>query len=142
MSYLDLPRDLAKHPLHDDGVAADVIDLIVGPDDRERGCVALMLCDDRAVGVRPVLIADVPPHAGPGPVLTLLDRILPGVARDGGMVLFGRGRPGGVLLTDTDRRFHQAVIDACRSHGVPLIGAFLATPAAVRPFPPDLRVVT
>ncbi len=142
MSHLDLPRNLAMHPLDDAGVAADVIDLILGHEDRERGCVGLMLCDDRAVGVQPVVIADVRADDRPGPVIDLFDRIFPEVAQDGGMVVFGRGRPGSVLVTDTDRWWHQAVIDACRSHGVHLLGAFLATPAAVRAFPPDLRVVT
>ena len=39
------------------------------------------------------------------------------------------------LLTDSDRRWHQMAIDACRVGRVPLVGAFLATPAVVRSFP-------
>ncbi len=45
---------------------------------------------------------------------------------------------GSVLFSDSDRRWHQVAIDACRAAGIPLVGAFLATPAAVRSFPEPL----
>ena len=53
---------------------------------------------------------------------------------------FRRGRLGGALLTDTDRGWHQMVFDACRAHGVRLVGTYLATPATVRSFPEPLSV--
>ena len=40
-----------------------------------------------------------------------------------------------MLVTDSDRCWHQVAIDSCRRAGVRLVGAFLATPAAVRSFP-------
>jgi hypothetical protein len=52
--------------------------------------------------------------------------------------VFVRGRSGSVLLTDVDRRWHEAVLGSCRSAGVRLLGAFLATPATVRSFPEPL----
>ena len=60
----------------------------------------------------------------------------------GGALLFVRGRDGSVMFTDTDRRWHQVALDACRLAGIPLVGAFLATPAVVRSFPapPDSAV--
>ena len=52
-----------------------------------------------------------------------------------------RGRDGSVLVTDADRRWHQVAIDACRVAGIPLVGAFLATPAVVRAFPEPFGAV-
>ena len=142
MTYHDLPSDLATAPLDDPALAGDVIDLILGPVARERGCFAIMICDERAVGLQPLVLSDIPADAGPGPLLALLDELLPRIRGAGGMVVAGRGRPGSVLLTDTDRAWHQVLIDACREHGVPLLGTFLATPAAIRPFPCDLRAAS
>ena len=57
------------------------------------------------------------------------------MAEHHGRVILGRGRPGGLLLTDEDRAWHQAVLDLCRRLGVPLIGVYLASPSGVRAFP-------
>jgi hypothetical protein len=142
MSYRDLPADLSSRPLDDQSLAADVIDLIIEPDDRERGCVAAMLCDARGIGVHPVVIGDIEPGHAVSALHRLLGIVLPEVAANGGSVLLGLGRAGGIVLSDADRAWHQGAIDACRAHGVRLLAAFVATPAAVRPFPPDLRVAS
>ena len=60
------------------------------------------------------------------------------VGEKGGALLFVRGREGSAPFTDADRRWHQVAIDACRGAGIPLVGAFLATPAVVRAFPGPL----
>lgn len=64
-----------------------------------------------------------------------LEPILSVVAEHDGKVILGRGRPGGLLLTDDDRAWHQAVLDLCQHLGVPLIGCYLASPSGVRAFP-------
>ncbi|MBM6400777.1 hypothetical protein [Phycicoccus sonneratiae] len=56
-------------------------------------------------------------------------------------MLFARGRDGSVLVTDADRRWHEVVLDVCRRAELRLVGAFLATPATVRSFPPPLTAV-
>lgn len=142
MSYLDLPADLSTRPLDDETIAADVIDLILEPEDRERGCLAAMLCDSVGVGIQPVVLGDIPPGEATAGVRRLLDVLLPDVAAARGTILLGLGRAGSVLLTDADREWHEAAIQVCRNHGVRLLGAFVATPAAVRAFPPDLRVAS
>jgi len=63
------------------------------------------------------------------------DQLCRMVAETGGALLFVRGRDGSVLITDSDRRWHQVAIDACRVAGVSLVGAFLATPSGVESFP-------
>jgi len=138
MSYLDLPSDLSTRSLTDTTLAADVIDLILEPDERERGCVAAMLCDADDIGVQPLVLGDLGPEGPVTGARRLLDHVLPELAAVGGSVLLGLGRPGGVVLTDGDRAWHQSVLDLCRAHDVRLLGAYIATPAAVRELPPDL----
>ncbi len=142
MSYHDLPSDLATHPLDDDVIRADVIDLIAEPEARDEGCLALMLCDERAVGLQPVVLGDLGPDRVLEGTSRMLSITLPDLADRRGSLVAGLGRPGSVLLTDADRAWHQLVLDRCRDHGVTLLGAYVATPSAVRPFPPDLRVAS
>ncbi len=142
MSYRDLPSDLATHPLEDDVIRADVIDLIAEPEAREVGCLALMLCDDRGIGVQPVVLGELIPGRVMEGTSRLLSITLPDLAASGGSLVAGLGRPGSVLLSDADRGWHQLVLDLCREHEVTLLGAYIATPSAVRPFPPDLRVAS
>ena len=52
-----------------------------------------------------------------------------------GALVLVRGRPGRVLLTDDDRRWHELVLATCRREEVLVLGAYLATPAVVRAFP-------
>lgn len=142
MSYHDLPADLRSRPLTDPALGADVIDLVVDPDTREGGALALMLCDENDHGIQPFLVDGVPADADPTTVGAALRALLSVVADHDGSVLVARGRPGGILLTDADREWHQAVIEECRAAGTRLLGAFLATPAGVRAFPEGLRLVS
>ncbi len=135
MSFDDLPDDWSDLPLDGPGVGADVADLVVGIADRETGCIGLLLTDSRLRLVHPMVVAEVPDDGGHESVPGHLDTVL-GLLRElGGALGFVRGRPGSVFLTDADRRWHEAVLSACRRHDVPLFGAWLATPDVVRPFP-------
>ena len=141
MSFDDLPENWSDLPLDDPGLAADVADLVVGHADREGGCVALVLTHaDRRMS-QPCVVNDVDDTVEPaefGPFLEQLSRM---VAETGGGVLFVRGRPGSVPLTDADRRWHDMAVHACRAGGAPLLGAYPATPATVRSFPEPLEGV-
>ena len=90
---------------------------------------------------QPCVIGDVPADADPGQMAPFLAELARMVAGDGGAVLFARGRDGSVLLTDADRAWHETVLDACRAGGARLVGAYLATSAAVRAFPGPLGAV-
>ncbi|MEO7070900.1 MAG: hypothetical protein ABI131_10455 [Nostocoides sp.] len=138
MTYRDLPPDLSTISLDDPGIAADVIDLILEPDDREVGAIGIMLCDADGRGLQPVVIGELPPDAAPERLGWDLEPILSAVAEHGGKVILGRGRPGGLLLSDDDRAWHQSVLDLCQHVQVPLIGCYLASPSGVRAFPVHL----
>lgn len=138
MSFDDLPESWSDHPIDDPGRAADVVDLFVGHADRQGGCLLLLLLGPERRLVQPFLVGEVADDADPARAAPGVREIVAGVAAVGGAVVFARGRPGSVLLTDADRRWHEMVLAACRDGGAPLAGAYLATPAAVRAFPPPL----
>jgi hypothetical protein len=135
MSYHDLPADLRTIPLTDRTVQADVIDLILGIDERRSGALALMLCDEHDRGVQPIVLSDLAPTAPAVELRRLLDLLLPMVGQAGGAILLGRGRRRGLMPTDADRAWHQATIEACDRHEVRLLGFYLASPDGVEALP-------
>lgn len=135
MSFDDLPQNWPDLPLDTPGLAADVADLFVGHRDRLGGCVGLLLTKSDLTMGQPAVINDVDERVEPDEFRPFLMQLCGMVADSGAGLLFVRGRDGSVLLTDSDRRWHQLAIDVSRSSGVPLVGAFLATPAVVRAFP-------
>ena len=135
MSFHDLPENWSALPLDTPGLAADVADLVVGDDDRCRGCVGLVLVGSDLRMGQPCVVSDVDDGVEPEEFAPFLVQLSHMVADTEGSMLFVRGRPGSALLTDRDRRWHQVAIDACRAGGAPLLGAFLATSAGVRAFP-------
>jgi hypothetical protein len=135
MSFHDLPENWSALPLDSPGLAADVADLVVGDDDRSRGCVGLILLGADLRMTQPCLVSDVDDGVEPEEFAPFLDQLSRMITDTDGSMVFVRGRPGSALLTDRDRRWHQVAIDACRAGGAPLLGAFLATSAGVRAFP-------
>jgi hypothetical protein len=138
MSYEDLPADLRTIPLTDNTVQADVVDLILGIDQRRCGALALMLCDEGDRGVQPIVLSDLPPDSPAVEVRSLLDLLLPMVGEAKGAILLGRGRRRGLMPTDNDRAWHQATIEACARHKVRLLGFYLASPDGVEALPEPL----
>lgn len=138
MSYQDLPPDLRTIPLTDSTIQADVIDLILGIDERRSGALALMVCDDGDRGVQPIVLSDLPPDSSAVEVRSLLDLLLPMVGETNGSLLLGRGRRRGLMPTDNDRAWHQATIEACARHRVRLLGFYLASPDGVEALPAPL----
>lgn len=137
MSFDDLPETWPDLPLDDPLLAADVVDLVVSHADRVDGCAGFLLLDDTLRLRTPLVIGDTGDEHDPWELRDgLVEALRP---LDLGGVVLARGRDGSVLLTDTDRAWHEMTLDVCRRLGVPLVAAFVATPAAVRPFPAPLR---
>jgi hypothetical protein len=141
MSFDDLPENWPDLPLDTPGLAADVADLVVGHRDRMGGCIGLVLTRADLTMGQPAVVNDVDDTVRPEEFRPFLAQMCAMVAETGGALLFVRGRDGSVLLTDSDRHWHQVALDACRVGGVTLVGAFLATPAVVRAFPEPLDAV-
>ena len=138
MGYEDLPPDLRTIPLTERTVQADVIDLILGIDERRSGALALMLCDEGDRGVQPIVLSDLPPGSPAVEIRSLLDLLLPMVGEANGAILLGRGRRRGLMPTDNDRAWHQTTIEACARHQVRLLGFYLASPDGVEALPDQL----
>jgi hypothetical protein len=142
MTYQDLPDDIRTLPLTDPAVQADVVDLMVGIDERRAGAVGLMVCDDGDRGIQPIVVTDLPEGAGEADLLRLLDLVLPLVGEARGALLVGRGRRRGLVPSEDDRCWHRATIDACGRHGVRLLGFHLASPEGVVPVPHPLEAAS
>jgi hypothetical protein len=138
MSFHDLPENWSALPLDTPGLAADVADLVVGEQARAGGCVGLILTHPDLRMAQPCVVNEVDDGVEPEGFAPFLEQLSRMVHEGRGAVLFVRGRPGSVLFTDADRRWHQVAIDACRAGGAPLLGAFLATSSTVRSFPEPL----
>lgn len=139
MSYHDLPEDIRTRPLSEPILQGNVVDLVLGIEERRSAAVALMLCDQQDRGLQPIVLTDLPEDAAVEELERLLDLVLPVVGEMQGSILVGRGRRRGLLPTDLDRAWHQATIQACARHGVRLLGFHLASPDGVAALPPPLR---
>ena len=135
MSYRDLPDDLRSHALTQGSIRGDVVDLILGIDERRAGALGIMVCNDDDCGVQPVVLGDLADGAGTGPLGTVLDMLLPMVGQERGAVLVARGRRASTVPTDEDRAWHQVTLDACSRHQVRLLGFYVATPSGVQELP-------
>ena len=138
MSFETLPENWPALPLDDPALAADVVDLIVGEEDRAGGCVGLLLLDDTLRLAQPFLVGEVPEDADSARFAAFVEHLAPMLTENAGALVFARGRPGSLLLTDGDRSWHESVVDACRRAHVRLVGAYLATPSGVRTYPEPL----
>ena len=138
MSYHDLPPDARSIPLTDNVIQSDIIDLILDLDQRRGGALALMLCDEADRGVQPIVLSDLPSDAPATDLRSVLDLLLPMIGEAHGAVLVGRGRRRGLMPTDDDRAWHQEAVEACRRHGVRLLGFYLASPDGVEALPEPL----
>lgn len=131
MSYADLPDDVRSLSLEEASLQANVVDLLLGVEDRRSGALALMLCNDQGHGVQPLVLTDVSEGSPVEDLRRLLDLLLPVVGETDGGLLVGRGRRRGLLPTELDRSWHRAAVERCARHGVRLLGFYLAAPEGV-----------
>lgn len=145
MSFEDLPDDWPTRSLADTELARDVLDLVVRDSDRTRPGIAVLLCNDAGRLQQPVLVHDATPAEdrarGVQVLRTLvLDHALPDPENPDGdeawrpALLMALVRPAG-RVDDTDRAWHQAVIDVCREAGLSLLGVHLVTADRVETLP-------
>ena len=140
MSFDDLPPNWPDLPLDTPGLAADVADLVVGHVDRVVGCIGLVLTAADLTMGQPAVISDVDDAVRPDELRPALDQLCGMLVETGGALLFVRGatgRCGSPTPTDAGTRWPSTPA----TRRVPLLGAFLATPAAVRSFPEPLHAV-
>jgi hypothetical protein len=129
MTFQDLPADWPSMALTDPRITDDVLDLMVSGHDRDRGAIILLLCDPADRLVQPFAVGqlDDPQEAWTHreiiePFAEALTKIEPE-----GSILVAIARGRGLAITDDDRAWHQAAIDACRDSGVRLLGVHVVT---------------
>ena len=101
MTFEDLPSDIRTTPLTDPQLRADLIDLIVGEEDREFGSIAIWLCDEDLIGVQPMVCHQLG-RATRAKTKRVLEVALE-VAM--GPLFVAVGRPGSPLFTRDDLAF-------------------------------------
>lgn len=138
MTFENLPEDWPTRSLSHAGLARDVLDLVVSNKDRVGGGISVLLCGATGRLKQPVFITDATPEqdlsAGTPVAKVALTALCQAAAEEpvepqplgGGSVLFAvvRARGG---VTDTDRAWHQRVIEECREAGIRLLGVHLVT---------------
>lgn len=129
MTFTDLPKDWPMRSLAEPTLAADVVDLVVRDQDRSEGGLSFLLCRPDGSLAQPVFIET----EGCPDLADLVGRmgdIVAHVPEVRGLVV-AIAKPFGTV-SDSDRRVHQAAIDACRDQDLTLHGTYLATHAGVR----------
>jgi hypothetical protein len=146
MTFQELPEDWPTRSLSDPHLARDVVDLVVSLADRERGGIAFLLCGPGGRLVQPVFVAGATTPddataercvADAATEVLVTDAVTSD--REPGSVLFAIVRAHGGV-TDTDRSWHQRVIEVCREAGVRLLGVHLVTLDRVVTLPSEVRV--
>lgn len=125
MAFTDLPDNPRDIPLSDPAYTADFLDLVVSERDRQRGALALLLCDDEDRMQVPVVVGDLAAE------LTDDDRqrtVAAVVAAMGGQgsVLVAVARRSGLSIRPDDHAWRRAAERAC-ADGPRLIGVHVIT---------------
>lgn len=124
MTFQDLPADWPTMPLTDPRITDDVLDLLVSGRDRDKGAIIVLMCDPADRLIQPCAVSDVDGDRAGLTQFEIIDPIA-GALREiepEGSILVAIARGRGLAITDDDRDWHQAAIDACHDSGVRLLG--------------------
>lgn len=139
MSFEDLPDDWTARPLHDPRLVADVLDLVVGEEDRRGGALGLLMCDREDRLRQPVLVTDLDTDVveDAAEVCERALRIVADVlgAEGPGGLLVVRGRADGLSVTAADVALARMARAVCVEAGVRLLGVHLLTLSGSREVP-------
>jgi hypothetical protein len=133
MAFTDVPDDFNDRPLTDPVLVADVLDLVVFERDRQRGAVAVLLCDDEARLRVPVVVSEVPEDVSDAERDRLLTQVV-GSADGTGTALVAVARRQGLSIRPGDRAWARAAVRACVT-GTRLLGVHVVTTEGSREVP-------
>jgi hypothetical protein len=111
MSFEDLPDDWLTRPVDDPEIVDDVLDLAVFIADRERGALAVLMCDDEHRLVQPVMVSDAPRDVPPDERARAVGVFVEALGH--GSLLLAIARREGLSITDDDRDWAVAALRAC-----------------------------
>jgi len=106
-----------------------VLDLVVSARDRDQGAIHVLMCDPVDRLLQPCAVSDVNGSRAGLSQFEVIDRIARALRHiePEGSLLVAIARRRGLVITDDDRGWHQAAIDACRDSGVRLLGVHVVT---------------
>jgi hypothetical protein len=133
MGFENLPENWNEIPLTEPAFVADVLDMCVFQRDRHRGALVLLLCDDEARLVQPVVVEDVPPDLDDAERARPFEVAAEAMGRAGSL-LVAIARRDGLSVTDEDRAWAAAAARVC-GDDIRLLGVHVVTSFGSRPVP-------
>jgi hypothetical protein len=134
MTFHDVPHDLARRPLTDARLVADVLDLCVPFPDREAGAICVLLCDDEDRLAQPMVIGDIGDPSAEDRlqflygIFGMVRQLMPY-----GSVLLAIARKDGLSLTPDDELWARSAVVA--AEGYRLLGIHVVTMHGSREIP-------
>ena len=133
MGFDDLPHDWVDRPLTDPQLVADVLDLHLSDEDRRRGTLLALLCDEHARYVLATLVSD-PGTVPEGDRTRGLSTFVEAADGHDASLLFAIARADGLSVTSDDLAWARDAQAACAGR-VRLLGFYLVTCAGSRSIP-------
>jgi hypothetical protein len=136
MTFQDLPTDIAERPLTNEKLIADLLDLLIGEQDRHDGCLLLAVCDSESRLIQPIVITEMPGRPDLQVIESAIDIIVSAMAdtNPDGAILVALGRRSGLSITADDHAWVRAIERGCHDR-VRLLGVHVVTNEGSRPVP-------
>lgn len=135
MNFHELPDGWDQAPIHTADRVADVLDLLLGEQDRRSGAVLVVICDHEGHYGLAHIVPDLPASTTAdekrqlvGVFASAAEEVEP---RAGLLVAIARA--DGLSLTPDDRDWGAAVQQVCEAVGVQMLGVHLVTRHGTRP---------
>ena len=136
MTFQDLPKDIAQRPLTNEKLVADLLDLLIGEQDRHDGCLLIAMCDSESRLVQPIVITDMPSRPDVEVIESAIAMVASSLSENDpdGAILVALGRRYGLSITADDHAWVRAVERGCDQR-VRLLGVHVVTSEGSRPVP-------
>ncbi|MDE9366137.1 hypothetical protein PZ938_11020 [Luteipulveratus sp. YIM 133132] len=123
----DRPDPCGDRPLDDPDHATAALEAYIGAEEREAGCIFLLLCDEHARLIQPLALTlgGVDHSVEAGAVLPRLAGVLDAAGVRSLVVAVARA--GYSAISDSDRAWHQAVIDLAVQAEARLLATYVVT---------------
>lgn len=134
MNFENLPKNWDEAPVDRPDRIADLLDLLVSEEARERGALLILICDGGGYLLAPCIVEDVPREPSVDECGETLAGFMLAIREndDARSVLLAVGRPDGLSLTEADRRWRIAAEELC-GDDIRLLGVHLITHHGTRP---------
>ncbi|MFC7580988.1 hypothetical protein ACFQ23_01870 [Schaalia naturae] len=138
MTFRDLPENWNLNPLSASGLAADVVDLVMGERDRVADSLAVIVCDaEHRIAGNPIMVDETHWRCSNADRHLYVGSILEALSAPAVLVAAGTRTD---LPADLARAWRETLVAQCRRTGTTLLGFYvcaLDTVTEVRPTRPS-----